>query len=172
MAGVMIYGDASGHQQQTTGATDYDMIRDHFAAHSSIEGGVPGPKSNPSVRERINLMNRQLKTAAGKIGLVVDPQCKELIKDLEQVCFKEGTKQIDKDRDRMRTHLSDALGYLLWQVMPRGGEDRAQRNLPIVELLTGGEHGKHQPGTSGVRRAQGDVEASTRTCMRAASRCG
>ena len=25
--------------------------------------------------------------------------------------------EIDKDRDRMRTHLSDALGYLLWQDM-------------------------------------------------------
>jgi hypothetical protein len=45
----------------------------------------------------------------------VDPKCKELIKDLEQVCFKEDSNQIDKDRDRLRTHLSDALGYLLWQ---------------------------------------------------------
>ena len=39
----------------------------------------------------------------------------ELIKDFEQVCFKEDSNLIDKDRDRMRTHLSDALGYVLWQ---------------------------------------------------------
>ena len=100
---------------QTTGATDYDMIREHFAAQSGMKVEYRVPKANPSVRERINLTNRQLKSAAGKIGLLMDPQCKELIKDLEQVCFKADSNQIDKDRDRMRTHLSDALGYVLWQ---------------------------------------------------------
>jgi hypothetical protein len=45
----------------------------------------------------------------------VDFKCKELIMDFEQVAFKADTCQIDKDRDRLRTHLSDALGYLLWQ---------------------------------------------------------
>ena len=64
-AELIVYGDASGYQQQTTGRSDYDMIRTHFAAHSSIEGGLPGPKSNPSVRERINLMNRQLRRRRG-----------------------------------------------------------------------------------------------------------
>ena len=94
-AGVVVYGDASGYQQQTTGATDYDMIREYFAVHSNMKVEYRVPKSNPSVRERINLMNRQLRSAAGKIGLLVDPQCKELIKDLEQVCFK-----ADTDADR------------------------------------------------------------------------
>jgi hypothetical protein len=83
------------------------------------------------VRERINLTNRQLKSASGRVGLVVDPGCKELIKDLEQVCFKADTNQIDKDRDRMRTHLSDALGYLIWQ----GRHEEStigHRNVPIL----------------------------------------
>jgi hypothetical protein len=114
-AGVLVYGDASGHQQQTTGATDYDMIKDHFATYSNVKVEYRAPRSNPSVKERINLTNRQLKTAAGQIGLLVDPRCKELIQDLEQVCYKADTNQIDKNRDRLRTHLSDALGYLLWQ---------------------------------------------------------
>ena len=73
------------------------------------------PQSNPAVRERVNLMNAKLRSAAGEIGLLVDGKCKELIKDFEQVAYKADTCQIDKDRDRMRTHLSDALGYLLWQ---------------------------------------------------------
>ena len=132
-AGVLICGDASGYQQQTTGATDYDMIREYFAAHSSMKVEYRAPKANPSVRERINLMNRQLKTAAGTVGLLVDPQCKELIKDLEQVCFKADTMQIDKDRDRLRTHLSDALGYLLWQEC-RAKAKIGRRNLPIVSV--------------------------------------
>jgi hypothetical protein len=63
--------------------------------------------------------------------LQVDPQCKELIKDLEQVCFKADTMQIDKDRDRLRTHLSDALGYVLWQAC-RETAKIGPRNFPIV----------------------------------------
>jgi hypothetical protein len=128
---VSIYGDAAGNQQQTTGATDYDMIREHFAAQSGTTVDYRVPKANPSVRERINLTNRQLKSAAGKIGMLVDPECKELIKDLEQVCFKADSNQIDKDRDRMRTHLSDALGYVLWQEC-RVGPKIGERCQPIL----------------------------------------
>jgi hypothetical protein len=38
-----------------------------------------------------------------------------LITDLEQVVLQEGTMIIDKTKDPRRTHLSDALGYLVWQ---------------------------------------------------------
>ncbi len=38
-----------------------------------------------------------------------------MIKDLEQVTYKENSQVIDKERDPKRTHLSDALGYLVWQ---------------------------------------------------------
>jgi hypothetical protein len=113
--GVYIYGDASGSAQQTTGSTDYEMIREHFAVNSSMTVRYKVPKSNPCVRDRCNLMNRQLRSAAGNIGMLVDPKCKELIMDLEQVSYKQESNIIDKDRDRQRTHLSDALGYLLWQ---------------------------------------------------------
>lgn len=113
--GVEIFGDASGKAAQTTGATDYEMIREYFAVHSTLQVKYKVPRSNPLVRERCNLMNRQLRSAAGTIGMLVDPKCKELIKDLEQVSFKSETTEIDKDRDRKRTHLSDALGYLVWQ---------------------------------------------------------
>jgi len=60
-------------------------------------------------------MNSKLRTASGDVGVLIDPKCRELIKDFEQVSFKEDSNQIDKDRDRFRTHLSDALGYLIWQ---------------------------------------------------------
>ena len=89
------------------------------------------PKSNPVVRERTNLTNRQLRSASGKVGLIVDPKCKELIKDLEQVCSKADTCEIDKGRDRQRTHTSDALGYLIWQECSRGKEAGEMGN-PLV----------------------------------------
>jgi hypothetical protein len=124
-AGVVVYGDASGYQQHTTGASDYDMIREYFRVHSSTPVKYRVPKSNPYVRERINLTNSRLRSAAGDIGLLVDFKCKELIMDFEQVSFKADSYEIDKDRDRLRTHLSDALGYLLWQECgprPNSGE--------------------------------------------------
>jgi len=42
-----------------------------------------------------------------------------LIKDFEQVTYKENSQVMDKDRDSRRTHLSDALGYLVWQEFHR-----------------------------------------------------
>jgi hypothetical protein len=119
-AGVAIYGDASGFHAQTSGASDYEMIREYFRACANIRLERRVPKSNPPVKDRLNLTNKQLKSASGIVGLTVDPKCKELIQDFEEVCFKEDSNQIDKDRDRRRTHLSDALGYLLWQEC-RGG---------------------------------------------------
>jgi hypothetical protein len=113
-AGVKVYGDASGYAQQTSGLSDYDMLEEEFKVASFIDMKLNVPKSNPSVRERINLVNTKLKSASGDIGLLIDPKCKELIMDFQQVCYKGDTGQIDKDRDRMRTHASDALGYLVW----------------------------------------------------------
>jgi hypothetical protein len=128
-AGVLIYGDASGYQQQTTGFSDYQMVRDYLQANSAMKAHYRVPKANPSVKERINLMNAKLRSASGEISVIVDRKCRELIKDFEQVAFKADTYQIDKDRDRQRTHLSDALGYLIWQEcrpLPAVGERRGR----------------------------------------------
>ena len=112
---MTIYGDASGNQRQTTGSTDYQIIREHFRTQYGQAVNYRVPRSNPSVRERVMLVNSKLQTAGGSTQLLVDRRCKELIKDFEQVSYKADSNQIDKDRDRRRTHVSDALGYLLWQ---------------------------------------------------------
>jgi len=114
-AGIVIYGDASGQRLQTAGTTDYQMIREYFRR---TVYGCPKfrvPSSNPSVRERIALVNSKLFSAREEAQLFVDPRCKGLIMDFEEVIFKPDSAVIDKDRDSKRTHLSDALGYLLWQ---------------------------------------------------------
>jgi hypothetical protein len=95
--------------------SDYAMVKQYFEVHSALDVEYRIPKSNPSVRERINMTNTKLRSARGDIGLLIDRKCKELIQDFEQVCYKGDTGQIDKDKDRMRTHVSDALGYLIWQ---------------------------------------------------------
>ena len=90
-------------------------MREYFRINYGARLAYKVPKANPSVRERITLTNAKLRSADGEIRLLVDPKCKELIKDFEQVSYKAESNAIDKEKDRRRTHLSDALGYLLWQ---------------------------------------------------------
>ena len=62
---------------------------------------------NPLVVNRVNSMNNNL----AKGNMIIDPKCKGLIRDLEQVVNKEGSREIDKTTNKELTHLSDALGY-------------------------------------------------------------
>jgi len=112
--GVLVYGDASGSASQSTGYSDYQVIKEFFETNSEMVLSPNILQANPKVRERVNLTNRQLKNALGESGVLINEKCVELIQDLEQVSFKAETGGIDKNRDRMRTHMSDAFGYLIW----------------------------------------------------------
>ncbi|MGD1069537.1 MAG: phage terminase large subunit [Bryobacteraceae bacterium] len=113
-AGVVVYGDASGSARQTTGFSDYEVIREFFRVRTArVTYRVPS--ANPPVRERITAMNAKLCNAQGEVRMFIDPRCTELIADFEQVSYEEDSMQIDKEKDRRRTHLSDALGYLVCQ---------------------------------------------------------
>lgn len=113
--GVAVFGDANGMTMHTASElTDFQVIRDYFfARRSPVRLNVPN--CNPSVRARVGLVNSRLCNAEGDVSLVVSPRCKELIDDFEQVAYEEESTQIDKNKDRNRTHASDALGYLVWQ---------------------------------------------------------
>ncbi|MGH9593918.1 MAG: terminase large subunit domain-containing protein [Bryobacteraceae bacterium] len=114
-AGLQVYSDATGANLHTTGTSDIAILKRFFRGGAYGEVTFLIPKANPAVKDRVMLMNAKLCPADGERALWVDPQCKELIKDLEQVAYKDGSQAIDKDRDPRRTHLSDALGYLVWQ---------------------------------------------------------
>jgi Terminase large subunit, T4likevirus-type, N-terminal/Terminase RNaseH-like domain len=113
--GLVIYADASGARRQTSGTTDVEILKKFVSERAYGDVRFRIPKANPAVRDRVTLMNSKLESAAGERKLLVHPRCKELIKDFEQVMYKENSQVIDKDRDPKRTHLSDALGYLAWQ---------------------------------------------------------
>lgn len=104
-AGVVVYGDASGNHQKTTGNSDYEVIRDYFRRNYGTQPSYRVPKANPSVRDRILLVNSKLRNVNGEVHLHVHSRCKELIKDFEQVSYKADSNQVDKERDRKRTHV-------------------------------------------------------------------
>jgi hypothetical protein len=111
--GLIVYADATGARMQTTGKSDLAILNDALRGYGKVEFRIP--KSNPLVRDRVTLMNAKLGSANGERLLLVNPRCVELIRDFEQVTYKEGSQLVDKDSDAKRTHLSDALGYLVWQ---------------------------------------------------------
>ncbi len=114
-AGVEVFGDANGAARHTsTESTDYEVIRKFFGDRG-VSLNFRVQKANPSVRSRVALVNSKLRSASDDVSLVVSPRCKELIDDFEQVAYEEESVQIDKTKDRKRTHASDALGYMLWQ---------------------------------------------------------
>lgn len=111
--GLIVYADATGARMQTTGKSDLAILKEALNDYGGLEFKIP--RSNPVVRDRVTLMNAKLSAADGTRLLRVDPRCGELIRDFEMVTYKEGSQLVDKDSDPRRTHLSDALGYLVWQ---------------------------------------------------------
>ncbi len=111
-AGVVVYGDASGKSMSTKGSSDYDIVRAHFANRGErVEYRIaPG---NPPVRDRVTMTNARLLNAGNTTDMWIDPRCQGLILDFEQVSYKAESTEVDKTKDRHRTHLSDALGYLI-----------------------------------------------------------
>lgn len=100
--------DSTGSRRQTSaesGQSDHQILRDHGFT-------VPFVR-NPFRMDRYNEVNALFE--ADRIE--IDPSCKELIADLEQVIFLEGSNMPD-ERDPMRVHISDALGYLVHYLFP------------------------------------------------------
>ena len=122
-----IYGDSSGNQRRTSGAaTDWGLIREFFTHYQSrFNFSICTNSVNPAVRDRVNCVNSRLLSHSGEARLFIDPKCRELIRDLEQVVWSvdptgQTTSDIDKS-DRARTHSSDALGYFVSQAFPLRG---------------------------------------------------
>jgi hypothetical protein len=65
------------------------------------------------VIDRINAVNARLCNSKGKRHLFINTKkCTHLTKDLEQVTYKEGKREIDKSNIE-RTHSSDNIGYMI-----------------------------------------------------------
>lgn len=114
-AGVRVYGDVSGNSRKTVSGTDYGVVTQTLAPVFGRGLALQVGEANPHVADRVLMVNSKLKTAAGDVSLFVSAACEELIRDFEQVVYCENSREINKTRDRRRTHLSDALGYLVWE---------------------------------------------------------
>ncbi len=105
---VTVYPDASGRNRHTNGRTDFALLKE-------AGFGIDAPYSNPLQMDRIEIVNRAFRDGR----LFVSNSAKELVQSLVRTRWKEGRREIDKSANL--EHLSDALGYLVWQLAPVKG---------------------------------------------------
>lgn len=104
-SGGRVIPDSTGSNRKTSGQSDFDILRKSgFTIESTY---------NPFVTDRVNNVNRLLQ----ENRIVIHPRCKKLINDLEKVVWK--NNELDQSgKNKHLTHISDALGYLLWKLEP------------------------------------------------------
>ncbi len=103
---IVICPDMTGIKKTTSSRGGYSDISILKSFGFRINGA-----SNPFVRDRLNVVNAVLDS--GKV--LIMEHCTKLIKDLEQVII--GTHgEIDKSNLEL-THISDALGYLIYRCL-------------------------------------------------------
>lgn len=116
--GFVFFGDAAGQNRSTTSSTsDYIQIRDdsRFTRKKILY-----PSKNPRLKDRFASTNAMLKNAAGKRRVFIDPKCKNLINDLKQRSYREGT--CDPDDGAGIGHMVDAFDYVIYAKYKIGWE--------------------------------------------------
>jgi hypothetical protein len=123
---VVCYGDATGGARGTaqTDGSDWDLIEKELRPTFKDRLSFKVKPANPAERARINAVNARLKSITGDIRLMVDPsKAPNLIKDLDGVTTLEGgSGEIDKKKNPLLTHMTDALGYRVEYDFPVSGE--------------------------------------------------
>jgi hypothetical protein len=121
---LWLYGDATGDNRHSSASrTDWQIVQDFLRGYGwQFRVSQNVPRENPSVKDRTNCVNSSFRNQLGQHRLLIHPRCRELIRDLEQVGWKmdahgNASAELDKS-DRRRTHVSDALGYLIAYQFP------------------------------------------------------
>lgn len=109
-------GDASARARKTNATrTDYLLIKNDVRfGHKK----VLFPLRNPHLRDRFACVNAALLNANEERRVLIHPQCKYLRNDLLTVAYKEGTSDIENYDGTDIGHISDALGYTIYRLMP------------------------------------------------------
>lgn len=109
---IYTYPDPSGKARKTSaagGVTDFTILQQHGFY-------VVAPNAHPAVADRINEVQAMLCNAEGQRRLFISPKCKELIKGLDGMTYKQGASVPDKTLGL--DHITDALGYKIHSMFP------------------------------------------------------
>ena len=109
---IVCFPDPTGKARKTSaaGVTDHGILRKYGLK-------VIAPNSPWAVKDRLNATNWLIKNAEGERRMYVHPRCKNTIKGLRSVTFKEGAEDFIVDKDAGLEHWCDGLGYLILSAM-------------------------------------------------------
>jgi hypothetical protein len=125
---LFYYGDASGRSRipGKGNATNYDDLRaawDYYLAHGSDRVSI----KNKGVLKRRDFLERifqgKVHINGKKVRIYIDPECKEMIKDLQYLKLgaegkhKEEVKNADGAKYQKLGHTSDALEYMICEIL-------------------------------------------------------
>ena len=92
----IINGDASGDNRTTTSEyTNYVLIKNRLAHWGYTNVDFRLKPFNPPIKNRIAAWNNKIKTINGDCEILIDPKCKWLIYNCENLRYKEGSNKID-----------------------------------------------------------------------------
>jgi hypothetical protein len=112
---IVVYPDPSGKARKTSaavGQTDFSILEGYGF-------DVVASNKAPPIVDRINEVNAMLCNSDGERRLFIDQRCKNLIKSLEGLIYKEGSSMPDKTSGL--DHMADAVGYLIHEMHPIDG---------------------------------------------------
>lgn len=101
---IIIYPDAAGSARSTSGKSDHDIIK-------SFGFTIRAPKSNPAVKDRVNVVNTAFCNKDGlRSYLVNDEQCPNYSEALEKQTYKNSVP----DKTEGYDHINEAGGYYIY----------------------------------------------------------
>jgi hypothetical protein len=117
---ILIYPDASG-RNRTTNTVDADSTNHRILRQAGFEL-VFDHSGNPSIEDRIILLNSIIKPMIGETKFFVDKKCKNLIYSLEHRMYHNGKP----DKSSGTDHSCDANEYLFFQLFKESGNQIRQ----------------------------------------------
>ena len=109
---IQVRGDAAGRARSSnTGRSDYEYVEEVLGQHG-FRYHHQVPAKNPPIIDRVKRVNGWLKPMVGDPRLVIDPSCKDLIRDLTS----QGLDGRVPSKKNNLGHKADALGYTIhWE---------------------------------------------------------
>jgi PBSX family phage terminase large subunit len=130
-AGLTITGDASGQNRSTTAITaldtNYTILRNRLSELGFKDVRLDLRAANPPILDRVAAWNAMVCNSEGIVRVKVNPKCKWLIHNCDNLKFIEGTSKIwvptphdiSKDpKSKFLGHIFDAASYLIERYYP------------------------------------------------------
>lgn len=145
---IVITGDASGGNRdvraEKVGGTCYTQMVNRFRHHGFDNVRVDVREKNPAIMDRVAAWNGLMCNTTGVRRIYINPRCKWLINNLENLRYKEGTGVIEEPtandikndpKKKFVKHIFDAASYLVEKydpVIPKAAKDEPCVTVPAA----------------------------------------